>query len=147
MIAVVQRVTSSSVVVEGERVGSIGLGYTILLGVLKGDSEEDIDKSLQKILHLRIFADEAGKMNRSLLDVGGEMLIISQFTLGASIKKGRRPSFDKAAEPSQAEALYEQFIAEAKKHVNVQSGRFGAHMEVEIHNDGPVTIIVDSAEL
>jgi D-tyrosyl-tRNA(Tyr) deacylase len=147
MIAVLQRVTSSSVTVDGETVGSIGKGLNILLGVLKEDSEEDIDKALAKILNLRIFADEAGKMNRSLLDTGGEMLVISQFTLGASIKKGRRPSFDNAAEPSRAEALYERFIAEAKKQVRVQRGRFGAHMDVAIQNDGPVTIIVDSREL
>jgi D-tyrosyl-tRNA(Tyr) deacylase len=147
MIAVLQRVTSSSVTVEGKVVGEIGKGLNILLGVLKEDSEEDIDKALAKILNLRIFADAAGKMNRSLLDIGGEMLVISQFTLGASIKKGRRPSFDKAAEPSRAEALYERFVAEAEKHVKVQSGRFGAHMDVRIQNDGPVTIIVDTEEL
>ena len=147
MIAILQRVTSSHVTVEGEVVGSIGRGLNVLLGVLKGDSEEDMDRALQKILHLRIFADDAGKMNRSLLDVGGELLVISQFTLGANVKKGRRPSFDKAAEPSRAQALYEYFIAEARKEVPVQSGVFGAHMEVAIENDGPVTIIVDSSQL
>jgi D-tyrosyl-tRNA(Tyr) deacylase len=145
--AVLQRVSASKVTVEGNVVGEIGQGFNILLGVLQGDSEADIDKALNKILNLRVFADDAGKMNRSLLDVRGELLVISQFTLGASIKKGRRPSFDKAVEPSRAEALYEYFIAEAKKHVNVQSGRFGAHMDVEIHNDGPVTILLDSSEL
>ena len=147
MIAILQRVSSSSVTVEGEVVGSIGQGLNILLGVLKEDSEEDIDKVLTKIVNLRIFADEAGKMNRSLLDIGGSMLVISQFTLGASIKKGRRPSFDAAAEPSRAEALYDYFIAEASKHVRVERGRFGAHMDVAIQNDGPVTIIVDSHDL
>lgn len=118
-----------------------------MLGVLNEDSEEDIDKALSKILHLRIFADEAGKMNRSLLDIGGAMLVVSQFTLGASIKKGRRPSFDAAAEPRRAEALYERFIAEARRHVSVETGVFGAHMEVEIRNDGPVTILVDTKTL
>ena len=147
MKAVLQRVTSSKVTVEGNVVGEIGAGFNILLGVLHDDSEADIDKALNKILNLRVFADEAGKMNRSLLDVEGSLLVISQFTLGASIKKGRRPSFDKAAEPSRAKALYEYFIAEAKKHVEVQCGVFGAHMDVEIHNDGPVTILVDSSEL
>lgn len=147
MKAVLQRVVSSKVAVEGKVVGSIGPGFNILLGVLRGDSEEDIDRALNKILNLRVFVDDAGKMNRSLLDVGGALLVISQFTLGASIKKGRRPSFDKTAEPSRAEALYDYFIAEAKKHVEVQSGVFGAHMDVEIHNDGPVTILVDTSEL
>ena len=147
MIAILQRVTSSSVTVEGEVIGSIGRGLNVLLGVLKEDSEEDIDRALAKIVNLRIFADGAGKMNRSLLDIGGEMLVISQFTLGASIKKGRRPSFENAAEPSRAEALYGYFVAEAQKHVKVQCGRFGARMEVAIENDGPVTIIVDSAQL
>ena len=147
MIAVLQRVTSSKVLVDGETVAAIGTGFNVLLGVLKGDSEEDIDKALQKILHLRVFSDDAGKMNRSLTDVGGEMLVVSQFTLGANIKKGRRPSFDNAAEPSRAEALYEYFIAEARKEVPVQSGVFGAHMDVTIENDGPVTIIVDTSLL
>ncbi len=147
MIAILQRVSSSSVTVEGEVVGSIGQGLNILLGVLKEDSEEDIDRALAKIVNLRIFADGAGKMNRSLLDIGGAMLVISQFTLGASIKKGRRPSFDNAAEPSRAEALYDYFIAEASKQVPVQSGRFGAHMDVTIQNDGPVTIVVDTSVL
>ena len=126
MIAILQRVTSSSVTVEGEVIGSIGRGLNVLLGVLKEDSEEDIDRALAKIVNLRIFA---------------------QFTLGASIKKGRRPSFENAAEPSRAEALYGYFVAEAQKHVKVQCGRFGARMEVAIENDGPVTIIVDSAQL
>ena len=147
MIAILQRVSSSRVTVEGEVVGSIGQGLNVLLGVLKEDSEEDIDKALQKILHLRIFADDAGKMNRSLLDVGGAMLVVSQFTLGANVTRGRRPSFDKAAEPVRAEALYRHFIAEAQKHVAVQCGVFGAHMEVAIENDGPVTIVIDSSQL
>ncbi len=147
MIAVLQRVSSSKVTVDDEVVGSIGEGFNILLGVLKGDSKEDMDKALNKIIHLRVFADDTGKMNRSLLDIGGEMLVISQFTLGASIKKGRRPSFDNAAEPDAAKALYEYFISQAAQQVNVQSGVFGAHMDVEICNDGPVTIIVDSSQL
>lgn len=147
MIAVMQRVASSSVTVDGEVVGSIERGLNILLGVLKEDSEEDIDKAVAKILHLRIFADEAGKMNRSLLDIGGSMLVISQFTLGANIKRGRRPSFDDAAEPGRARALYEYFIAQSREYVAVESGIFGASMAVDIRNDGPVTIIVDSRRL
>ena len=122
MIAVLQRVLSSKVTVEDEVVGSIDEGFNILLGVLKEDSKEDIDKALNKIINLRVFSDEAGKMNRSLLDIGGAMLVVSQFTLGASIKKGRRPSFDNAAEPSRAKELYEYFISQARQHVKVESG-------------------------
>ena len=147
MIAVLQRVTSSSVSVGGKVIGSIGHGLNILLGVLREDSKEDIEKAVQKIMHLRIFADEEGKMNRSLIDVGGEMLVISQFTLGANVKKGRRPSFEGAASPDEAERLYDYFIAEASKDCSVQSGEFGANMQVEIHNDGPVTIMINSREL
>ena len=147
MVAVLQRVSSSKVTVDDEVVGSIAQGFNILLGVLKDDSKEDVDKAIRKIVNLRVFSDEAGKMNRSLLDIGGEMLVISQFTLGASIKKGRRPSFDNAAEPAVAKELYEYFIGEARKYVKVEHGVFGAHMDVEICNDGPVTIIVDSSQL
>jgi len=114
---------------------------------LKEDSKEDIEKAVPKIIHLRIFADEEGKMNRSLIDIGGEMLVISQFTLGANVKKGRRPSFESAASPDEAERLYDYFIAEASKYCSVQSGEFGANMQVEIHNDGPVTIMINSREL
>ena len=148
MIALIQRVSRSSVTIEGEKIAQIGQGMTILLGVLKGDEEKDIDKLVAKIPYLRIFSDEAGKMNRSLLDIGGEALVVSQFTLAGSVKKGRRPSFDSAMEPNQAKKLYERFCrALQAAGVTVKTGRFGAMMKVEIINDGPVTFIVDSREL
>ena len=147
MIALLQRVSSSSVTVAGEEVARIGRGLNILLGVFKGDTEADIDKLVPKIVNLRIFADEAGKMNLSLLDIGGEALVVSQFTLAGSVKKGRRPSFDAAMPPQEARKLYETFCQTLARHVPVQTGRFGAMMDVVIHNDGPVTFIVDSREL
>lgn len=147
MIALLQRVSRSSVVVEGREIARIGRGYNILLGVLKGDTEADIDKLVPKIVHLRIFADEAGKMNRSVLDIGGEALVVSQFTLAGSVKKGRRPSFDDAMPPQEAKRLYDIFCERLAEHVPVQRGEFGAMMDVEIHNDGPVTFIVDSRAL
>ncbi|WP_300363587.1 D-aminoacyl-tRNA deacylase [Hydrogenimonas sp.] len=147
MIALLQRVSRSSVVVEGREIAHIGRGYNILLGVLKGDTEADIDKLVPKIVHLRIFADEAGKMNRSVLDIGGEALVVSQFTLAGSVKKGRRPSFDDAMPPQEAKRLYDIFCERLAEHVPVQRGEFGAMMDVEIHNDGPVTFIVDSRAL
>jgi len=148
MIAVIQRVSSSSVTVDGELVGKIGKGLNILLGVKKGDEEEDILKLVNKIVNLRIFADENGKMNLSLLDVQGQALIVSQFTLAGNVKKGRRPSFDSSEKPDVAKAMYEQFVAEVEKlGVHTQTGVFGAMMDVDIHNDGPVTFIIDSKEL
>lgn len=147
MIALLQRVSRSLVTVDGETVGKIGLGYNILLGVLKGDDETDIEKLIQKIVNLRIFADENGKMNKSILDVGGEALVVSQFTLAGIVKKGRRPSFDNAMPPEIAKRLYEEFCLQLGKHIEVQTGKFGAMMEVEIINDGPVTFIIDSKEL
>ncbi|RUM44904.1 MAG: D-tyrosyl-tRNA(Tyr) deacylase [Hydrogenimonas sp.] len=147
MIALLQRVRRSSVTIDGETVGEIGVGYTILLGVVKEDSEEDIEKLIPKLINLRIFADEQGKMNKSILDVGGQALVVSQFTLAGSVKKGRRPSFENAMPPEDAKRLYEQFCQRLSQHVEVQTGRFGAMMEVEIINDGPVTFIVDSKEL
>ncbi len=147
MRAVLQRVSSSSVTVDGEVVGSIARGLNVLLGVMDGDGEAQMDKALQKIIHLRIFPDDAGKMNRSLLDIGGEMLVVSQFTLGASVKKGRRPSFEHAALPQEAQRLYDYFCTEASKQCRVATGRFGANMQVSIENDGPVTIIIDTKEL
>ena len=144
MIAVIQRVSSSSVTVEGKVVGKIGKGLNILLGVKKGDKQEDISK----IANLRIFSDDDGKMNLSLLDVKGEALIISQFTLAGNVKKGRRPSFDSSEKPDIAKAMYEQFVKEFESlGVHTQIGEFGAHMDVDIHNDGPVTFILDSSEL
>ncbi|WP_345971968.1 D-aminoacyl-tRNA deacylase [Sulfurimonas diazotrophicus] len=147
MLAVLQRVTASSVSVEGREVAAIGKGLMLLLGVLEGDTEADAEKLLAKTLHLRIFADEAGKMNRSLLDVGGELLVVSQFTLAADVKKGRRPSFDAAARPAEAERLYRHFITQASRSAPVRHGVFGAHMDVRIANDGPVTLMIDSKTL
>ncbi|WP_457594439.1 D-aminoacyl-tRNA deacylase [Hydrogenimonas sp.] len=147
MIALLQRVRASSVSVEGKRVASIGPGLNILLGVFNEDTEEDIAKLVKKIPDLRIFSDEEGRMNRSLRDTGGEALVVSQFTLAANVKKGRRPSFERAMEPNGAKRLYEMFCDKMGESVPVQRGVFGAMMEVEIVNDGPVTIVVDSKEL
>jgi len=147
MIAVIQRVSSSSVSVGGETVARIGAGLNLLLGVVDGDTEKEVQTLVNKIVRLRIFADDAGKMNRSLIDTGGEMLVISQFTLAGNVKKGRRPSFDNAADPSEAKRLYEHFIALASESVTVRRGVFGADMKVSIENDGPVTFIVDTAAL
>lgn len=147
MLAVLQRVSDASVTVDGHRVAAIGPGLCILLGIVSGDDEAQIDKAVEKIIHLRIFADHAGKMNRSLIDSGGEMLIVSQFTLSASVKKGRRPSFDAAADPKEAERLYRYFIDRCAKQVKVRHGIFGAQMQVTITNDGPVTILIDTQAL
>ena len=145
MKAVIQRVSRAQVSVDEQVVGRIGHGYMILLGVAQGDTEEDLDKLLSKILKLRIFEDENGKMNRSLMDVGGELLIISQFTLMANYRQGNRPDFLGAAAPAEGERLYELFVKKAAEQVaNVQKGVFGAHMAVELVNDGPVTICMDS---
>jgi D-tyrosyl-tRNA(Tyr) deacylase len=148
MIAVIQRVSYSSVKVDDKIVGEINKGLNILLGVKKGDTSEDIKKLVNKIVNLRIFQDENDKMNLSLLDVQGEALIISQFTLTGNIKKGRRPSFDSSETPAIANELYEEFVEEFKKvGINTQTGVFGAYMDVSIQNDGPVTFIIDSKEL
>jgi len=147
MIAVVQRVIKSSVEVDGKVVGEIRKGVNVLLGVAEDDTEEDINKLVNKIVYLRMFEDEDKKMNYSLLDINGEALIISQFTLLANLKKGRRPSFEYAAKPDKAKALYEKFVEEFSKYVKVQTGIFGADMKVYILNDGPVTFILDSKQL
>ena len=147
MIAVLQRVNKSWVEVDGEVVGKIGKGINILLGVEKGDTQEDIQKLIKKIPYLRIFEDEKGKMNLSLIDIKGEALVISQFTLAGNVKKGRRPSFDNAEEPEKAKKLYEEFVEELRKYVPVETGIFAAHMKVFIENDGPVTFIINSKEL
>ncbi|MGD2188099.1 MAG: D-aminoacyl-tRNA deacylase [Desulfobacterales bacterium] len=145
MRAVVQRVKSSSVKTGDEIVGQIGKGLLVLLGVAKGDTVEDVDYLAHKIINLRIFEDQDGKMNRSLLETGGELLAVSQFTLLADCRKGRRPSFIEAAEPELATALYERFAKMVRETgVEVQTGRFRAMMEVALVNDGPVTIIIES---
>ena|SRR5712691_440493 len=148
MRALLQRVSHASVTVEGNVVGQIGQGLLVLLGVGQGDSEVQVKTLADKIVHLRIFGDDEGKMNRSLLDVGGEVLIVSQFTLYADVRKGRRPSFTDAAPPSLAEPLVERFKeAIADYGLTVASGIFGAYMQIDIRNEGPVTIWMDSEEL
>ena len=145
MRAVIQRVKQSSVKTNDEIVGRIGRGLLVLLGVAKGDSVADADYLANKIINLRIFEDEDGKMNRSLLETGGELLAVSQFTLLADCRKGRRPSFIAAAEPEKAIELYEKFVDRVRqKGVGVQTGRFRAMMEVALINDGPVTVIIES---
>ena len=145
MIAVVQRVKNSSVLVDDQVVGKIGPGLNVLLGVADGDREADADFLAAKIAHLRIFEDPQGKMNRSLIDTGGQMLVVSQFTLLGDCRKGRRPSFIDAAPPALAERLYQRFIERIRDlKVDVQTGRFGAMMQVSIINDGPVTLLVRS---
>ena len=145
MRAVIQRVAESAVHVQDELVGRIGPGLLVLLGVGHADSTDEADYLVSKIVHMRIFEDSAGKMNRSLLDVGGQMLVVSQFTLVGDCRKGRRPSFVQAADPEMAEALYEYFVRKvAKEGIRVATGRFGAKMAVSLINDGPVTLIVES---
>ena len=140
MRVVLQRVARASVTVEGEVLGKIGKGFMILLGVEDADTEEITDKMADKICKLRIFEDENGKTNLSLADVGGELLVISQFTLYADCKKGNRPSFVKAGAPDMAERLYEHFMDRCRNYVDVvEKGQFGADMQVYIQNDGPVT--------
>ncbi len=147
MIAVIQRVNHSWVEVDNKIVGKINKGLNILLGVEKGDTEEDIEKLIKKIPFLRIFEDEKGKMNLSLIDIKGEALVISQFTLAGSLKKGRRPSFENAEDPEKAEKLYNLFVEKLSQYVPVQTGVFRAYMKVFIENDGPVTFILNSKEL
>lgn len=146
MIAVIQRVTASQVAISGIVKGSIDKGLMILIGIEETDSAEDIEWLSTKIINLRIFDDEAGVMNLSVKDVGGEILLVSQFTLHASTKKGNRPSYIKAARPETAIPIYEKFIAALQINLGkeIQTGEFGADMKVEIHNDGPVTIIIDT---
>lgn len=144
MIAVIQRVTSANVVVDGQTVGEIGRGILVLLGVEKGDDEARADWLAEKIVNLRIFEDEAGKMNRSLADVGGSLLVVSQFTLAGNCDKGRRPSFDSAAPPEEGKRLYEYFVDVVKRFgLPVATGIFQADMQVSLVNDGPVTFILE----
>ena len=147
MKALLQRVTGASVSIGGEVVGEIGRGLVVLVGVAVGDTEKDIGYLVQKIVNLRIFSDDAGKFNLSALDVKGELLLVSQFTLLADTRKGRRPSFVEAAPLDEAKKLFRQFVEQARATgLKVETGRFQEYMQVEIHNDGPVTIMLDSRE-
>lgn len=147
MKALLQRVSGASVSVAGEVVGRIGPGLVVFVGVARGDTEKDAQFLVQKTVNLRIFADEAGKFNLSALDIKGELLLVSQFTLLADTRKGRRPSFIEAAPPEVAEELFEQFVEQARATgLKVATGRFQQYMQVEIHNDGPATIMLDSRE-
>jgi D-tyrosyl-tRNA(Tyr) deacylase len=148
MRLVLQRVSSASVTVQGSSVSAIGVGLLILVGVGRDDREGDPERLAEKVVHLRVFADEAGKMNRSLLDVGGQALVVSQFTLYGDLHRGRRPSWTDAADPAVAAERVEAFArALEARGVVVGRGVFGAHMRVELVNDGPVTLVVDAATL
>ena len=145
MKALLQRVSGASVSVAGEVVGRIGRGLVIFVGVANGDTEKDAQYLAQRTVNLRLFSDEVGRFNLSALDIQGELLLVSQFTLLADTKKGRRPSFTDAAPPTQAEQLFEQFVGQVRATgLKVETGRFQQYMQVEIHNDGPVTILLDS---
>ena len=145
MRAVVQRVSRASVTVAGEVTGAIGPGLLVLLGVADGDTQDDVVYMAEKLAGLRIFPDAEGKMNLALADMGGGMLVVSQFTLLGDCRKGRRPSFIAAARPERAVELYRSFVAEVRgRGITVAEGRFQAHMDVELVNDGPVTLLVDS---
>lgn len=148
MRAVVQRVTDADVSVEGKITGSVKKGFVVLLGVEDGDSEKDADYIIDKVTGLRVFDDAEGKMNLSVTDIGGEVLAVSQFTLLGDVRKGKRPSFIKAARPEEAKALYEYFVSGIRaKGIHVGEGVFQAEMLVRINNDGPVTILLDSKKL
>lgn len=145
---VIQRVTESSVTVDGQVIGQIGKGFTVLIGVGQQDTKEIADKMIKKLIGLRIFEDENGKTNLSLADVGGQLLLISQFTLYANCKRGNRPSFIESGAPDMAEELYEYIIAKCKESIEtVERGIFGADMKVQLVNDGPFTIVLNSDEL
>lgn len=145
MRAVVQRVKSASVSVEGETVAKTGAGILVLLGIAADDTQKDMEYIADKCIHLRIFEDADDVMNLSVDDIGGEILLVSQFTLYGDARKGRRPSYSKAAPPDTANSLYEQAVSVFRqKYANIKTGRFQAHMEVELINDGPVTILLDS---
>jgi D-tyrosyl-tRNA(Tyr) deacylase len=149
MRIVIQRVSEASVKIEGKIISAIDKGFLVLLGIETEDTSADADYLIQKLINLRVFSDAEGKMNLSLTDVNGDLLIVSQFTLHASTKKGNRPSYIKAARPEQAIPLYEYFLSKTKSQFNgkVLSGEFGADMKVALVNDGPVTILIDSKEV
>lgn len=149
MRVVVQRVQGAQITIDHSETRTTKAGVVVFLGVMKGDTEAQAEFLAEKIANLRIFTDENDKMNLSLLDVGGEMLVVSNFTLGTDCKKGRRPSFDLAAPPQEANALYEHFIAQARAQgiTKVETGEFGAHMDVLVQNDGPITIIIDTEKI
>lgn len=145
---VIQRVTRASVTIEERVAGQIQDGFLVLIGVEDSDTKEIADKMIRKMLGLRIFADEQGKTNLSLADVNGQLLLVSQFTLYADCRKGNRPSFVKAGQPDMAKAMYEYVVGECRKQISVvETGEFGADMKVELLNDGPFTILLDSAEI
>lgn len=148
MKLVIQRVTEASVTIEEQTVGKIGNGYLVLLGIGREDDEKAVEVYAEKMMKLRIFADENGKTNLSLADVGGELLVISQFTLYADCRKGNRPNFLMAGEPARAKQLYEYFVEVCKKRIQrVETGEFGAHMKISLVNDGPFTIAFGEGEL
>jgi D-tyrosyl-tRNA(Tyr) deacylase len=145
MRLVVQRVTKASVVIDGEVVSEIARGLTTLVGIGRGDGAEDVERLVDKLVNLRVFPDEEGQMNLSVADIGGELLVVSQFTLYGDCRKGRRPSYAEAALPAEAEPLYEQFLARARSTgLVVRAGVFRSMMQVELTNDGPVTLLLDS---
>jgi D-tyrosyl-tRNA(Tyr) deacylase len=145
--ALLQRVTEGRVSIAGEEVGRIDKGLVVFVGVAGGDGEKDIEYLVQKLVNLRIFGDEAGRFNLSALDIGGELLLVSQFTLLADTRRGRRPGFTDAAPPETAEELFQEFVRQARATgLKVETGRFQQYMQVEIHNDGPVTILLDSKD-
>ncbi|MBD1868709.1 D-tyrosyl-tRNA(Tyr) deacylase [Cyanobacteria bacterium FACHB-471] len=145
MRVVLQRVTHSQVVVDGEVIGLIGRGLNLLVGIADSDTEAELEWMARKCLELRIFPDASGKFDRSVLDIQGELLVVSQFTLYGDCRKGRRPSFDKAAAPASAESLYNQFVEKLQQSgLKVETGKFGAMMQVSIENDGPVTLLLET---
>ncbi len=145
MRMVIQRVAEASVSVKDQVIGQIGKGIAVLLGVAKGDTEQEADYLAQKLIHLRIFEDDAGKMNRSIQEIGGEVLVVSQFTLLGDCRKGRRPGFSDAAPPEEADRLYLYFVEQLRAHgLHVETGQFQAMMLVKIHNDGPVTFVIEN---